>query len=221
MARAAIIGGTGLIGASFIDQWPASDSLLALGRRGSLPDRPDWRVKYGDMDDWPRLLDGEAVDVAVATIGTTWAKVGDWEKFEAIDRHAVTAFLAAAKEAGATRAIVVSSTMADAGSRNQYLAIKGRMEDDARALGFTRLDIVRPGLLRGNRGPERRWKERLGILVSPLVNALLHGRFHKYRAIDGEIVARAMVALATTGGEGGEYVHHNRELQELAQNGTS
>ena len=219
MPRAAIIGATGLIGSEIVKRWPAGEPLLALGRKGSLPDHPGWRVKYGGMDEWPRLLEGERADVAIATIGTTWAKVGDWEKFEAIDRHAVTGFLRAAKEAGARRAIIVSSTMADADSRNQYLAIKGRMEADANALGFARLDIVRPGLLRGERGAERRWKERLGIAVSPLVNALLHGRLHKYRAIDASVVAAAIDRLALSGGDG-THVHHNRNLLELAENGT-
>ncbi|MBW0144410.1 hypothetical protein [Sphingomicrobium clamense] len=220
MPRAAIIGATGLIGSEFVKRWPESEPLLALGRKGSLPDHSDWRIKYGGMDEWPRLLEGEQVDVAIATIGTTWAKVGNWDRFEAIDRHAVTGFLRAAKEAGARHAIVVSSTMADADSRNQYLAIKGRMEADAKALGFARLDIVRPGLLRGQRGAERRWKERLGILVSPLVNALLHGRLHKYRAIDAAVVAAAMVRLALGEGDGTR-VLHNRDLMELAENGTA
>ena len=172
-------------------------------------------MKHGGIEEWPSLLEGESVDVAIATIGTTWAKVQDWGRFEAIDRHATTAFLEAAKAAGARHAILVSSTMADEASRNQYLAIKGRAEADARALGFERLDIIRPGLLRGERGKERRIGERIGILLSPLVNQLLHGRFHKYRAIDADTVARAMVALALKGGEG-THIHHNHELEALA-----
>lgn len=219
MIRAALIGATGLVGSHVVRHWPGGFPFLVLGRRGCLPEHEDWRIKYGDMEDWPRLLEGEAIDVAIAAIGTTWAKVKDWERFEAIDRHAVTEFLRAAKAGGATHAIVVSSTMADADSRNRYLAIKGRMEADARGLGFARLDIVRPGLLRGKRGGERRLKERAGIFVSPLINLVLHGRLHKYRAIDGAVVAKAMVALAQDGGEG-THVHHNLELARLAENGT-
>lgn len=215
MPRAAIIGATGLTGSEFVKRWPESEPLLALGRKGSLPDHSDWRIKYGGMEEWPRLLEGEQVDVAIATIGTTWAKVGNWDRFEAIDRHAVIEYLRAAKAAGARHAIVVSSTMADADGRNKYLAIKGRMEADAKALGFARLDIVRPGLLRGDRGNERRLGERIGILVSPVVNALLHGPLHKYRAIDASVVASAMVQLALAGGEGIR-IQHNRDLLDLA-----
>ena len=212
--RVALIGASGLIGSHLLGEL-AGRQLLSLSRSAVLPPREGWREKQGGMEDWPALLEGEAVDVAIATIGTTWAKVRDWEKFEAIDRHAVVNFARSAKGAGARQLIVVSSAMANAESRNRYLAIKGRMEADVAALGFDRIDIMQPGLLRGERGKERRIGERIGILASPLVNLLLQGPLDKYQAIDAALVAKAMAALV--GHEGsGVHIHRNREIRKLA-----
>ncbi|WP_260482496.1 nucleoside-diphosphate sugar epimerase [Sphingomicrobium flavum] len=213
--RIALIGATGLIGSELLPLL-RSHELLSLSRRASLPVREGWREKIGGMEDWPSLLEGETVDVAIATIGTTWAKVKDWELFEAIDRHAVVNFARAAKAAGARQLIVVSSAMADADSRNNYLSLKGRMEADVRGLGFARLDIIRPGLLRGDRGSERRLGERLGIVISPLMNLILRGPLEKYQAIDAGRVAAAMAALVGKQGEG-VFIHHNPELTALSQ----
>ena len=212
MARIAIVGASGLIGSHLVDDLARHD-VLALSRRPVLPDREGSREKVGEMGEWPAMLANEEVDVAIATIGTTWAKVKDWEKFDRIDRHAVVDFCRAAHSAGARQAIIVSSTMADAASKNRYLAIKGQMERDVESLGFERLDIVRPGLLRGKRGSERRLKERLGILVSPLVNPLMP---RNLRAIDAAEVAKAMAELVGREG-GGTTIHTNDAIRALAR----
>lgn len=212
--RVVLIGASGLIGSHLLGELPGRQ-LLSLSRSAVLPPREGWREKQGGMEDWPALLEGEAVDVAIATIGTTWTKVRDWEKFEAIDRHAVVNFARAAKGAGARQLIVVSSAMANAESRNRYLAIKGWMEADVAGLGFDRVDIMQPGLLRGERGKERRIGERIGILASPLLNLLLQGPLDKYRAIDVALVAKAMAALVGREGSG-VHVHRNREIRKLA-----
>lgn len=214
MSRIALIGASGLIGSHLLGEL-AGRQLLSLSRSHVLPSREGWREKLGGMEEWPTLLDGEAVDVAIATIGTTWAKVRDWDRFEAIDRHAVADFARATRAAGARQFIVVSSAMANADSRNRYLAIKGRMEADVAGLGFDRVDIMQPGLLRGERGKERRIGERIGILASPLLNLLLQGPLDKYQAIDAALVAKAMAALV--GHEGsGVHVHRNRVIRRLA-----
>ncbi|WP_265564347.1 NAD-dependent epimerase/dehydratase family protein [Sphingomicrobium arenosum] len=209
--RIALIGATGLIG-SHLAPLLKGQKLLSLARRASLGQAPGWCEKVGPMERWPAMLEEETVDVAVATIGTTWAKVGNWEDFDRIDRHAVVNFARAARTAGARQLIVVSSSMADRDSKSRYLVIKGQMEADVASLGFERVDIMRPGLLRGERGKERRLKERLGILLSPLVNRFVPD---KVRAIDGETVAQAMAQLVGRPGSG-VTVHHNAEIRALA-----
>ena len=112
--------------------------------------------------------------------------------------------------------VTISSVGADADSRNFYLRLKGEVDEALGRIGFDRLDILRPGLLRGPRGKDRRLGERLGILVSPLVNLMLRGRLGDYAAIDAAAVAAAAVALLDDR-EPGIFVHHNRDLHRLAR----
>ena len=111
--------------------------------------------------------------------------------------------------------VSVSSVGADPASRIAYLALKGTVEADLAALGFARLDIVRPGLLRGERGPDRRTGERIGIALSPLVNPLLVGRLRRYRAIDAALVAAAIASLCERKEEG-RFVYFNDSITRLA-----
>lgn len=208
--RIALIGATGLIGSNLLHHLEGR-SLLSLARRASLPARKGWREKVGPMERWPALLEGEQVDVAVAAIGTTWKKVGNWEDFDRIDRHGVVEFARAAHLAGARQLIVVSSSMADANAKNRYLKIKGQMEADVASIGFDRVDILRPGLLKGER-QERRLKEGLGVMLSPLLDMVVP---KKLRSIEAATVARAIAALAGREGEG-VTVHHNPDIRALA-----
>lgn len=208
--RIALIGATGLIGRSLVPLLKELNPLL-LGRRAS-----GFSVKeiVTPMADWPARLSGAGIDVAISTLGTTWAKAGSWPAFEAVDHDAVLGFAGAARAAGARQFISVSSAGADAGSLNGYLAIKGRTELALADVGFDRVDIIRPGLLRGPRGNDRRIGERLGILVSPLLNLALRGSLDRFAAIDASTVAAAIAALAGALPPG-VHIHHNRDLKRL------
>jgi uncharacterized protein YbjT (DUF2867 family) len=205
-----MIGATGLIGRQL---WPLLErehDLLVLARRQS----GAAKEKLGSMNDWPALLAGERIDVAVSTLGTTRKAAGSWEAFEAVDRHGVLAFAAAARKAGARHFLLVSSSGADAASRNAYLRLKGEVEAAVAALGFERADILRPGLLLGQRS-EKRLAEGLGQALAPLLNLVLKGPLDRYAGIEAKAVARAMAVLAGRS-EPGLFHHHNREVRALA-----
>lgn len=82
------------------------------------------------------------------------------------------------------------------------------------ALGFERLDLLRPGLLRGKRGGERRLGERLAILLSPMTDLVLRGPLDRYAAIDGACVAEAAVVCLHENGTGTRRLG-NREMLRL------
>ena len=211
--RIAMIGATGLIGRQL---WPLLEQrhdLLVLGRRPS----GAAQEKLGTMVEWPALLGGERLDVAISTLGSTRKAAGSWSAFEAVDRTAVLAFAAAARKAGARHLLLVSSTGADASSRNAYLRLKGEVEQAVVALGFERIDILRPGLLLGKRN-ERRTAEGIGQTLAPVLNLLLRGPLDRYAGIDAGLVARAMAVLAKQGAHG-LFRHGNRDIRALAMAG--
>jgi uncharacterized protein YbjT (DUF2867 family) len=207
----AMIGATGLVGSALRPLLEKEHDVLVLGRRPS----GARREKLGAMTDWPALLAGERLDVAVSTLGTTWKKSGSWEKFASVDRDAVLAFAGAARAAGARQFLTVSSSGANPASRNRYLRLKGEVEEALARAGFERLDILQPGLLLGKRPNDRRFLERLGIALDPLSRLFLRGALDRYAGIEAMAVARAMAALTGRPGPG-LFRHHNREIRALA-----
>jgi len=212
-----LIGGTGLVGNLVADRLLAQGcEVHALLRRPTGRRAPAWHEHVAPPEAWPGLAGTLSADVAISALGTTARAAGSDEAFRAVDFDMVVSFARAAREAGVRRLIAVSSVGADPRSRLFYPRVKGEMEAALSALGFDRLDIVRPGLLRGERGGDRRLGERAAILLSPITNLLLRGRLDKYAAIDATIVADAIAALVGPLGPG-RFVHHNRELHRLTR----
>ena len=208
-------GSTGLVGSLLLRRL-AGHELTLVGRRAN-PDAPaNAEQLIGDTADWPKLLADAKCDVAICTLGTTMAQAGSKVAFATVDYGAVINFATAAKASGARQFMMVSSVGANAKASNFYLATKGKAEDGVKAIGFHRVDVFRPGLLRGERGGKTRPVERLMIGLSPITNLLTPRLFDHYRAIDAGDVAGAVAGLVGQDGEG-MFVHHNREMWAAIQ----
>ena len=212
--RVAIIGATGLIGRSLLPLLSGHE-VHALQRRAAPAGQTGVAVHVAEAGEWPRLVCGIAPDTAVSCLGTTMRQAGSHAAFRSVDRDMVLAFARAARQAGARRMLTVSSAGASERAPNFYLALKGEVERELASLGFDRLDIFRPGLLRGPRGGDRRAGERIGILLSPLTNLFLRGGLARYAAIDAQIVAEAMAAAIGASGSG-VFVHEYSGIRRLA-----
>lgn len=216
--RIVMIGATGLVGRSLADRLLGDGvfELHGVGRRSAGRRHPRFHEHVAPPAEWPRLVRAIGADAAASAIGTTWRAAGSEDAFRAVDLGMVTAFAEAARAGGARRMLTVSAVGADAGSSNFYLGVKGVMEQTLAGIGFDRFDVLRPGLLRGDRGPERRLGERLGIALSPLTNLLLRGPLARFAAIDASVVADAAAAcLYRT--EPGLFRHDNPAIRALAQ----
>ncbi len=207
-----LAGATGLIGGLLLPKLAGYDVTL-IGRRSV--DGHD-RQLIGEAADWPALMVGQSFDIAISTLGTTQKIAGSKAAFAAIDRDAVLAFATAAHQCGARQCITVSSVGADEAASNFYLKTKGEAEAGLRATGFERLDVIRPGLLRGNRGGPARSFESMMIAASPLTDLLTPRSLDHYRSVAADDVARAIAALCGASGEG-VHIHHNREVWGLVR----
>lgn len=214
MPDALIIGATGLIGRAVIKAFGSTPALV-LARRKVEDLAPHHAELVAPADRWPDIIAAEKPAVLICCLGTTIRQAGSKDAFRAVDHDLVLAAARGAKAGGTPHMILVSSVGAAAKSSNFYLRTKGETEDDLRALGFDRLDLIRPGLLRGDRPGPRRLGEGLATIAAPLADALLHGSFRRYRSISGNIVAAAIVALAAHGGSG-VHIHENDAIRALA-----
>ena len=100
-------------------------------------------------------------------------------------------------------------------SKNRYLRAKGEVERELGRMRFKRLDIPRPGLLKGERIDDLRPLERIASMLSPLADLALHGRYRQYRSVRADLVAKAALALAMRRA-GGRFVHDNDALLRAA-----
>lgn len=214
MHDAMIVGATGMIGRAVIQRFgPAPITILA--RRDVKDLAPHHHRLVAPSDRWSDIIAAEKPKLLICCLGTTIRQAGSQAAFRAVDHDLVLAAARGAKAGGAPHMIAVSSVGAAAQSGNFYLRTKGETEDALRALAFDRLDLIRPGLLRGDRPGPQRLGEGLATIAAPLTDALLHGRFRRYRSISGDSVAAAIVALAGQSGSG-VHIHENDAIRALA-----
>lgn len=201
---AVVAGATGLIGGLLLKtllEEPDYARVYALTRRPLGLERPRLANRTVVFERLGDQLKGLTAQDAYCAIGTTIAAAGSQEAFRAADVDAVLYFARAARAAGATRFIVVSSVGASSDSKKFYLRTKGEMEEAVSDLGFAGVDIMQPSLLLGPR-KELRPLEITGRIFAPLINPLLTGAREPLRPIAAETVARAMLGAARRGGRG-------------------
>ncbi len=220
--RIALVGASGLVGMSLIRLAVERTDIrvIAIARREiPLPKGARMEVLVADPENWADAIAAANAKVLVSALGTTWKKAGkDEAAFRAVDQELVLACGRAAKAANMRQMIAVSSVGADTSGKNFYLKVKGETEQQLGKLGIPRLDVLRPGLLRGPR-EELRPAERLGMIASPLIDLLLHGQYRKYRSIKATTMAQAIVGLTREKATGRFVFEHDAILRATRKAG--
>jgi uncharacterized protein YbjT (DUF2867 family) len=190
-----ILGATGLSGSMVLEGLLAADQVsqvVAPVRRALSLEHEKLAQAVVDFD----CLDAHeslfAVDVIVCCLGSTIKKAGSRERFRSIDYGIAIKAAEIGRKQGADAFILMSAVGASASSPVFYNRVKGELEDGLKALAFPYLSIYQPGLLMSERS-EQRLAETMGIKAMPAINCLLQGPMKRYRGIEAETVARAMV----------------------------
>ena len=203
-ASALLLGATGLVGGHVLDLLlgdPAYGRVVVLGRRSIDREHPKLRQHVADLGRLEEHAALFAVDDVFCCLGTTIRAAGSREAFLRVDLDYPRAVAEAAARNGAERFLLVTALGADADSSVFYNRVKGEVEDAVRTLPFQEVAILRPSLILGERA-ERRPAEALAQRLAPRLNPLLRGPLRRYRAVEAETVARAMLRLAKAGGRG-------------------
>jgi uncharacterized protein YbjT (DUF2867 family) len=193
--HALVLGATGLVGQRSVARLLESSAyskVTCLVRRSGLPGGEKLHERVVDFSKLT-AEDIESADDLYCAIGTTMKKAGSREAFRHVDFEIPLRVAELAVAAGVTRMALVSSVSADARSSNFYLRTKGELEDALAKLPLAALHVLRPSLLLGERS-ESRPGEVLGSAISRVTSGLMIGGLRKWRPIEGDRVARAMVA---------------------------
>ncbi len=189
-----IAGATGLVGRELLQGLLADRTVQqvhSLGRRAPAVTHAKLVPHIVDFTALPSLPPCDEVYLA---LGTTIKVAGSQAAFRAVDHDANLAVARAARQAGATRAGLVSAMGASAKSGLFYNRVKGELEEALQTLGFDALVIARPSLLVGDRsalGQTERPGERIGFAVGRALGFLIPAN---YQLIDAAKVAAALLA---------------------------
>jgi uncharacterized protein YbjT (DUF2867 family) len=196
MKIALMIGATGLVGSHLLSQLLADDrfgKIIAFGRRPLETAHAKLEARVIDFsatESWSSMVQG---DVAFSSLGTTIKLAKTQEAQRKVDYEYQLAFARAAAKNGVATYVLCSAASANPESGRFYSRIKGELDRDVQTLGFERVRIMRPSLLAGDRN-QARTGEKIGSAVLGALNAVGIGR--KYREIQGDVVAKAMINAA-------------------------
>ena len=133
----------------------------------------------------------------------------DRELFKNIDLKmpveiAKSAFLKGAKEIS-----IISAVGADENSMNYYLKIKGILEKEIKNIGFEKITFVRPGHLLGKRNSRVAWEVKFYEFIFMMMKPLMIGVFKKFRNVQAEDVALAVVSSIKKNFDGSKILEYD------------
>lgn len=214
--NALIVGASGLVGGHCLRLLLESDrysQVIAVSRRDLPIIHPKLDQQIINFDRIESFASDLAADDVYCCLGTTIKKAGSKEEFRKVDYTYVTELARITASKNATQFLVVSATGADASSFIFYNKVKGEMEQYVTQLGFNTVHIFQPSLLLGVREEERTGEEIASKVMLPLSRFMV-GPLKKYKPIEAETVAKAMLHAASLD-QAGNFTHTSDKTASL------
>ena len=215
MKTALLFGSSGLVGRHLLNELTKDNdySKIKIFVR-TVPEIIDPKIEiikidFKNLDNHKEDMKG---DDCFFCIGTTKKNSPDKNEYRRVELEIPKEIAQIVKSNGVKSFVFVSSGYADPKSSGNYLKFKGEVEEELKKLDFSKLGIMRPSFLMGNR-KERRIGEKIGILVFKLLSPLLFGPFKKMKPINSKIVARAMVAFVQSDSQ--QNIFESNEISKL------
>jgi len=197
LRTALIFGSSGLVGGHLLNQLikDANYSKIKLFVR-SVPEISDPKVEIikTDFNNLQNHKEDIKGDDCFVCIGTTKQNSPDKNEYRSVELDIPKEIAKIAKSNLVNSFIFVSALYANHKSSGDYVRFKGLVEEELKRLNFSKLGIMRPSFLMGDR-KEKRASEKIGIFVFKLLSPLLLGPLKKIKPIHSETVAKAMIIV--------------------------
>ena len=198
MKTALLFGSSGLIGGNLLNiliQNNDYNKIKIFVR--SEPETLDSKIEIikADFNNLKNYIEDIKGDDCFFCIGTTKQNSPDKNEYKRIERDLPVEIAQIAKANSIDSFVYGSSGFADPKNSGAYLRYKGEVEEELKKLNFTKLVIMRPSFLMGNR-KEKRYGEKIGIFLFKLLSPLFLGPLKKMKPIKAEEVAKAMINVA-------------------------
>ena len=218
---AIVLGATGLVGGMLLDLLLNDEryrKVRVFSRRDFPKEHPKLEKHVGDLLNLASFSEHFKGEEVYCCIGTTKAKTPDKEQYRKIDYGIPVEAAALCKKNQVSTLLVISALGADKNSSIFYNKLKGEMEEDVLEYDIAKTHIVQPSLIGGNR-MEKRGGELFFKKVMSAFEFLMIGPLKKYRIIDPEHIAKAMLWLSNNTYQ--EKRITSQKLKILASYGTS
>ena len=218
MKTALLLGATGLVGSHLLNLLINNNnySKIKLFVRSSIElNDPKIEIIQTDFNNLKNHREDIKGDDCFFCIGTTKKNSPDKNEYKRVELEVPKQVAQIAKSNLVNSFVFVSSGYADPKSSGDYLKFKGLVEEELKRLNFSKLGIMRPSFLLGNR-QEKRVGEKIGIFVFKLLSPLFLGSLKKMKPINSATVAKAMIRTANEKLE--KKVFESNEIAELVLN---
>ena len=218
MKTALVFGSSGLIGGHLLNQLFKNNNYYKIKifvRSEPLINDPKLEIIRTDFNNLENHKEDIKGDDCFFCIGTTKKNSPDKNEYKRVELEVPKQVAQIAKSNLVNSFVFVSSGYADPKSSGDYLKFKGLVEEELKRLNFSKLGIMRPSFLLGNR-QEKRVGEKIGIFVFKLLSPLFLGPLKKMKPIHSATVAKAMIRTANEKLE--KKVFESNEIAELVLN---
>ena len=218
MKTALLFGATGLVGSHLLNLLISNNnySKIKVFVRSSIElNHQKIEIIQTDFNNLNNHREDIKGDDCFFCIGTTKKNSPDKNEYKRVELEVPKQVAQIAKSNLVNSFVFVSSGYADPKSSGDYLKFKGLVEEELKRLNFSKLGIMRPSFLLGNR-QEKRVGEKIGIFVFKLLSPLFLGPLKKMKPIHSATVAKAMIRTANEKLE--KKVFESNEIAELVLN---
>ena len=216
MKIALLFGSSGLVGGHLLNELIQNDNyskikLFVRSDHESNDSKTEIiKTDFNNLENHKEDIKG---DDCFFCIGTTKQNSPDKNEYKRVELDVPKKIAQIAKSNLVNSFVFVSSGYADPNSSGDYLKFKGLVEEELKRLDFSKLGIMRPSFLIGDR-KEKRVGEKVGIFIFKLLSPLFLGPLKKMKPIHSKKVAKAMVKI--TNRDFKQNVFESNEIVEVS-----